>query len=482
MSLRRRQFLHLLTSLSAAQLASLEVLAAKEPAWASGFAGVVDDMAPHDLEVYGDIPSACHGTLYRNGPARYARAGRRYGHWFDPDGMIQSFAINAAGISHQGRFVRTAKFVEEQAAERFLYNGAGTVFRDSLPVRSNESTNVANINVQPLNGELLALWEAGSPYRIDPETLETRGRLHWNDDLDGVPFSAHPRFDERGHLWNIGSVPFVGQPSLVLYHVSADGQLRNWRVHKLDFAGYMHDFVLTPQYLIALNSSAVLESGETFVDRIHWRESQPSQLLVFDRETFDLLHTIEVPATFVFHFGNGWQDRQMLSFTACRYPNSDIVTHGMRRLAGQQPGPYHPAPELVRYDLSLQQRSAQITSLDIAMEFPSFDGRYPFTSQAVIGSGGQRNSESELGSAVQSVDPRTGEHQIFDYGPGIIVEEPLFIPGPDGGYVLHSFHDYQHQRSGLAILAAGRLAEGPLVKADMNRVIPLGFHGCFLSA
>ena len=225
------------------------------------------------MTVEGTIPQACFGTLYRNGPTLYERAGERYQHWFDPDGMIQAFRLGPDGASHEGRFVRTRKYEREQAEGRFLFNGAGTQVANPAPPRSNQDFNVANINIQPHNGELLALWEAGSAYRIDPETLDTRGIQAWHDELEGVPFSAHPRFDERGDMWNIGSVPFAGTPTLVLYHVNATGNMVKYRAHTLDFSGYMHDFVLTPRYLIALNSSAVHDGKINTTKSVYTYES-----------------------------------------------------------------------------------------------------------------------------------------------------------------------------------------------------------------
>jgi len=271
MSLRRRAFLKALAAVGAGAAQGLPALArgAGRPDWALAFDGVTQDLPPLDMQLRGRIPEACRGTLYRNGPARFERGGQRYGHWIDPDGMVQAFHLSDAGVSHRGRFVRTDKFRREEAAGRFLYDGAGSLLADTLAPGSNESMNVANTSLQPLGGELLALWEAGGPYRLDPQTLETRGRLAFSDELDGVPFSAHPHVDEAGDLWNIGSVPFATQPTLLLYHVGAGGELMKWRAHTLDFAGYMHDFLLTPRYLLALNSSAVSGSGETFVDSLH---------------------------------------------------------------------------------------------------------------------------------------------------------------------------------------------------------------------
>lgn len=59
--------------------------------------------------------------------------------------------------------------------------------------------NVANTNVMYWGGRLLALWEGGLPYKLDPKTLRTddkeytmRGLLKKGDKL-----TAHPRVDSK---------------------------------------------------------------------------------------------------------------------------------------------------------------------------------------------------------------------------------------------------------------------------------------------
>jgi len=480
--MNRREFIGGMAAAAFMQAVPLVARAASSPPWTLGFEGLDTDLPLSAMTVRGTLPNACAGTLYRNGPARFERAGQRYQHWFDPDGMVQAFRLGESGVTHQGRFVRTTKFLAEEAEGRFLYSGAGTRFPNARPVRNNETTNVANINVQPLNGELLALWEAGSAHGIDPDTLETRGVKTWSEELRGVPFSAHPHFDEQGDLWNIGSVPFSAKPMLVLYHVGADGALRKSRVHQLDFAGYMHDFVLTPRYLVALNSSAVLGHGDTFVDSMKWEGERPSQILVFDRNNFDLVATVEVPATFVFHFGNGSEQGNMIEFAACAHDNMRIVSDGMRRIAGQEAGDYHSGAELTRYRVNLNAQSAEVDRPGLVMEFPSYDKRRPFEQQALLGVSGQSYSKSSLASAIVSVDARSGNQTRFDYGSGIVVEEPLLVPSEKGDYVVHTYLDYQNKRSGVAVLSVENLEAGPVMQAEMDRVIPLGFHGCFLGA
>lgn len=480
--MKRREFLRSVAAVSFAQAVSPLLRADEPPAWAAGFEGLNSDLPPQRMHTSGRFPAACQGTVYRNGPALYARGDQRYEHWFDPDGMIQSFRIAEDGVRHQGCFVRTERFLAEQKAGRFLFGGAGTHFEGALPVRNNETTNVANINVQPLNGELLALWEAGAPYRLDPDSLETRGQLELDPTLKGVPFSAHPHFDEAGDLWNVGSVPFAGRPLLVLYHVGANGRLVKSAAHLLDHAGYMHDFVLTPRHLIALNSSAVFGRGETFVDRMRWEPEQASQLLIFDRQDFSLVRTIEVPATFVFHFGNAWEDGDEIHFTACAYADSKIVSVGMRRLAKQQTGPYHEAAQLTHYRISMGSGSVGIQALGVNMEFPGFDQRQPFAAQPLYGVRDEGEVHARPASAIVRIDPRSGDSTSFDYGEGVAVEEPLYVPGADGGYVLHTYLDYDNGRCGIAALRAEELGDGPIATAEMDRVLPLGFHGCFVAA
>src|SRR5262245_32438884 len=82
--------------------------------WLRGWQAVANETLQTPwLELQGRVPAGLHGTLYRNGPARHELGGERYHHWFDGDGMVQAFRFTPHGVSHQGRFVRTAKYVQE---------------------------------------------------------------------------------------------------------------------------------------------------------------------------------------------------------------------------------------------------------------------------------------------------------------------------------------------------------------------------------
>jgi len=167
-----------------------------------------DDESSHDVE--GNVPDCLvGGTYYRNGPAKFERRGRRYEHFLDGDGFVVAIRFGAASLDNDdkngtvvrytGRFVETEYYRREQEADTILYrnafgteqhyddnsNGDDKVSNSRRNSKSNcpfrnaldgvELKNVANTNVLAWGGRLLALWEAGAPYELDPVTLETLG-------------------------------------------------------------------------------------------------------------------------------------------------------------------------------------------------------------------------------------------------------------------------------------------------------------------
>ena len=46
----------------------------------------------------GHVPAWLRGCYYVNGPARFERAGRRYQHWLDGDGMVCALRFTARGV------------------------------------------------------------------------------------------------------------------------------------------------------------------------------------------------------------------------------------------------------------------------------------------------------------------------------------------------------------------------------------------------
>ena len=145
--------------------------ALKQKPWLLGYKGVDQNFKKTNLKIDGKLPENLKGIFYRNGPARHKVGDLRYRHWFDGDGMIHAFNFDGESVTHHGRFVDTIKTEKETEAGRALFQTFGTAGSSLTSGCSADEVNVANISVIKHNGELLALWEGGSAYRLDGEKI-----------------------------------------------------------------------------------------------------------------------------------------------------------------------------------------------------------------------------------------------------------------------------------------------------------------------
>src|SRR5438552_9282859 len=220
-----------------------------EADWRLGFRSLETEIGDGvELEVEGTLPTELEGTLYRIGPARHDVYGERYRHWFDGDGMVHALQLSGGKAEYRNRFVATDKKREEDAAQRRLYPGFGTPPGGGPlgRMRRARGKSAANTNIVFHGGKLLALWEAGRPWRVDPDTLETIGE----DDLGGAlgphnAISAHPKLDRStGEMWNFG-VDYGPLNRVSLYRTTADGETTRVARRPLPFGAMVHDFALT---------------------------------------------------------------------------------------------------------------------------------------------------------------------------------------------------------------------------------------------
>jgi carotenoid cleavage dioxygenase len=437
----------------------------------------------------GQVPEGFTGTLYRNGPARHEIGDFRYHHWFDGDGMIQAWRIRPDGVSHSARMIATRKYLAETDAGRALYPGFATIPPDPRPVTSADTINVANISVLPHNGKLYALWEAGSPWRIDPDDLSTEGLHSFSDETEGLPFSAHPRVEPDGTLWNFGYVSTAGK--LVLWHIAPTGSLVKVGLVDCDPIAPVHDFVVTEKHLVMLIPPFNFEpTGEgAFLDQHQWHPEQPTRVLVVDKNDFSNHRFFELPAQWVFHYGNAWEDEAgIIRFDAARAPDPLAMIDSFRLIMRGEVRPDNGAfHHQYRIDLSRGTiTESPLLDAGTSSEFPTIDPRVSgrrYSRIVMLTRSGA--AEHEMLNEVSSFNLDTGRLDSFPYPDGVIPEEHLYVPRNDrapetGGWVVGSSLNYRAERTELRIFDADRLSEGPLVTASLPYALPMGLHGKFV--
>lgn len=456
---------------------------APELAPLAGWDGV--DRQAQALRIEGRLPQGLRGVYYRNGPGLTARAGRRYEHWFDGDGLLQAWHFEDGGVRHQARFVKTHKFRAEQQAGRFLLPAFGTAIKPELPIRGADSLNTANTSVMQLDGRLYALWEGGSAYELDAQSLHTRGPHAWAPELQGMPFSAHPKLEPDGTLWNFGTT----NGSLVLYQISPQGRLLRHAVLKLPVPAMVHDFVVSQRYLIfmlpplSMDMGAVRE-GQSMVQAMRWQAEQPTRVLVIDKADFQRQRVLEMPATMVFHFGNAWDEGDEVHLDYVWTPPMTEFNLGASALMrGERPQEQASSPRVLH--LSLSSGRVRQDSRDEAVEFPVVDPRVVAQRHRYVFYTNAADTGARWGAdALMRLDLDSGRREGFVFGGDVVVEEHVLVPRPGSrregeGWLVGVGYDLRQRQSFASVFDAEALGAGPLARVWLPYWVPYGFHGKF---
>jgi all-trans-8'-apo-beta-carotenal 15,15'-oxygenase len=499
---------HLLSTLAAAA-ASTAAPAIARPARAAEFTaafdrepmltpvrGVSDSSGDVQAEalIRGRWPAELRGRFYRNGPALFERGGERYHHWFDGDGMVQQFSIEGGRVSHRGRLVRTSKLRLEQAEGRFRMGAFGTHVEGTPPVGGPDAYNTANTNALEHAGRVLALWEGGSAYALDPKDLSTQGPVSWRPDLAQVPFSAHHKVDPQGHLWNIGT---AGK-AIVLWHIDPQGRLVNVQVGDSPFPGGMaHDMAVTERHVVVPLPPVRLAFNQASLGprRFAMVPGEPLRVLVMDKADITKRRVFELPPQMVFHVGNAWDtaDGQVM-FSCVSAPDLWFLNEGAVSLMQARPMPAGAGDDASLLVMALDMKSGRVSSRQIQgeVEFPRVDPRrigqrtrWLLTGAAWPGHPGRERFP--LLHGLQLTDTDSGRTRRFDYGAHWVAEEHVLIPKPGrsgelDAWLLGTSFDARRQATVLNLLDAARLEDGPIAQAVLPYALPLGFHGNFTAA
>lgn len=453
------------------------------------FAGLAgEDLAANALVVEGRIPAGLRGTYYRNGPGLMARGGQRYGHWFDGDGLVQAWRFEDGGVSHQARFVRTTKFKAESEQQRFLLPTLGTAIPPQIPVRGPDTMNVANTSVLRQAGRLYALWEGGSAYELDPQTLETRGPRAWAPELAGMPFSAHPKQEPDGTTWNFGG--FNGR--MAIYQIGADGRLLKHSVFDVPASAMVHDFAVSEHYLVFLLppvtlDMAALRNGASMIAAMRWHADGATQVLVIDKSDLSRRRLFEMPAAMVFHFGNAWDADGQIHVDYVQGEPLTEINAGMGQLMrGERPTRQDSTPRFLRIDLKTGRLA--LAERSEAVEFPVVDPRVVARRHRKLWYPTAVDTGHRWGfNGLMALDIESGRRERFAFGLDTVVEEHVLVPKPGStregeGWLLGMGYDIVRQRSFATIFDAQALGSGPVARVWLPYWVPYGFHGRFYAA
>ena len=473
--------------------------------WRGGYRSLTQELDYWIDDLEGEIPAELTGTLLRNGPGLFEINGQPVHHPFDGDGLVCAIAFQHGRAHFRNRYVQTEGYLAERQAGKILYRG---VFGTDKPggwlanVLNLTLKNISNTNILYWGGKLLTLWEAAEPYRLDPATLNTLGL----DTLDGLlqpgdAFAAHPRIDPASELDN-------GAPCLVNFRIKP-GLSSTITVMEFDPQGtllrqnhatvpgfcFIHDFAITPHYSlffqnpVTFNPLPFLAGLRSAGECIRFHPDKPTRIVIIPRQpgTPAPAQTFEIPAGFVFHHANAFEDGDELVIDSICYatlptvdPDADFRETNFEAL---DPG------QLWRFRVNLTTGTVTKSLLDgRCSEFPSLhpalvgrSHRYLYLAATHAPTGNAPHQ------AILKVDVQSGDRQLWSAAPWGYVGEPIFVPrnldhtqvsgAEDDGWVLTLAYDARSERSAVMILDAQTMQA--IARLNLKHHVPYGLHGRF---
>lgn len=474
MPTRREIIARSLAGAAAAALPAPLLAAPAKPDWTLGLTDILADIAPQGLRrLHGRAPEGLAGTLYRNGPARFRRGSSAAGHWFDGDGLVRAWRIAGDEARLAARFVDTPKRRIEERLGAIVQPGFGTEARPGAVVGNPDDANAANTHVIAAGGKLLALWEAGSAFALDPESLATEGPVTFRPDLARMPFLAHPRIEPSGRIWNIGA----GGKAAFIWRLSADGRFEAGEVVPLPMASYMHDFTATARHIVIVCQPWVATSIRLpFMQRLEWQPERGTRVLVIDKDDLSKRREYELPPLFFFHLGDAWEEADgTIRFDGCFHKDPLFALKGAPGLVEGR-NEHSELPALTLVSLHPDGRAA-LAPAGITAEFPrAAPGIAGLPRRHTVFVGGYRDGRP-FARAVGVWDWEKGRADSFDFGARQLVEE--FVPA--GRYLVGTTLNLAAQASELHVFDTRRVADGPVVSWRSAQALPLTFHGSWVA-
>ncbi len=460
-----------------------------DPYLSGNYAPVGDELDVAELAVEGRIPEGLVGTFLRNGPNPQFEPIGRY-HIFDGDAMVHGVTFDGGRASYRNRWVVSKGLEAERRAGHALYGGvANFVLPDpDLLAEAGPVKNTGNTSIVRHAGRILALMEACPPTVLGPD-LATIGEWDFDGRLAG-PMTAHPKFDpSTGEMLFFGYSPV---PPYLRYHVAdATGALVRTVDIDLPAPVMVHDFVVTDQHVVFLDSPAVfsLESLLAGGPMVSWVPDNGTRIGVMPRDGGAAdLRWFDTDNCYIFHFLNAWTDGSTVTVDASRAGAMNLGFADEDRDADGDA--WGVQAQLSRFTVDLEAGRASWEQLD------DHPGDFPRIADGIAGRQNRygyvawwREHRHHLVDfdRVAKYDLTAGTSAAWSAGPTGVVGEPVFAADPagkaeDDGWVLAFAHDTATDQSDLVVLDARDVAAGPVARVRMPRRVPYGFHGAWLAA
>lgn len=437
--------------------------------------------------IRGNVPKDINGNLFKNTVACLERNGVIRSHWFDGDGAVLKLNIQNGEVKASYKFIKTKAYQNEEKAQKFIHADFGSVGHTFIEkVKTFYPANRSNTNVLPLNDKLLTLWEAGLPYSLDLNDLETKGMDNLGGLKNGDAFSAHPKIDpDTGEIYSIGYSPLA---PMKIHKCDKNGKLiKSVSVKTGNYPFLVHDCCLAGKYLVFFNLPLKLRMvpfvlrRSSFYESMYHNRSDPVEVVIIDKESLKMVKKFEVDNFFFFHFGNGYVDSQgNIVVDYCETSNDGPLFEFTRNVVKGEISHIDYTMSLVR--MILDPKNGKLVSKHYLYndncEFPTYhpDSTGKFYNELVLANT-KHSSEFINKIARFNFEKQTAVERTFDQDEW--AGESNIIPSTERGpgYLLNVLYNGKTDKSDVHIMNRETLED--IAVLELPHPIPFGFHGAW---
>jgi carotenoid cleavage dioxygenase len=436
--------------------------------------------------IQGALPAGLNGTLYRNGADRQFPSGRTDDIFIDGEGMFHMFRFQDGQVDYRSRWVQTERYKRQAAARRGLFGRYRNRFTNHDSV-ADVHMGTGNTTAMFHAGKVYALKEDDLPYEMDPDTLETRGRVDFDGTLTSQRFTAHPKVDPITNelLGFAYQAKGDGSKDIVFYLFDADRRLVNEVWFEMPYAACVHDFAVTDEWIVfpffpLITDMAAVEKGGPF---FQWNPGQETHIALVPRygSAADI-RWFRGPATSAGHMMNAFRDGSKVHLDLCLYEGNCFpffTTPEGETTPGVPPFLTRITMDLENNDGGFEKRRLTKTSSEMPRTDDRYQGRAYRNGYMIV----YRSQDGS--SSTGRIDLETGDIDAWSPGPGDTVQECQFVPRtPDSaegdGWLLVPVARVAKGRSDLVILDAQNLAAGPVCTIKLPVRVRSTFHGTWV--
>ena len=442
------------------------------------FAPVLEELDLVDLAIEGKVPQDLLGVYMRNGP-NPAFFPFSYTYPFDGDGMLHAVYLKEGKARYKNRFIKTDQLQIEQGIGKAVYGGVFCPFiRDEHLLKLSDSKFPVKIGrfihiIRHAN-LYLALHEATSAYEVNA-LLDTIGEWNPTDEHQAIEVNAHTRLDSKtGELFLMS---YSDKPIIRCHVLDKNAQITQSIAIDVPHPCMVHDFVLTPNYVIIFLCPVVVDfmSIAERQDFAQWRPELNTRILVLNRSNLKSDVTwFETEPFFTFHFANACELNQEIVIEHVRYPKFSLKNLG--------------SATLYRTTLNFEKQECTHQQLDDKnIEFPRINEHYnsiPYRYIYMVSNMEQSNTDRY--TTLIKYDLEENQSISYDFGQDYEIGEAVFAPKQnsqqeDDGYLMLFIYNKHTAKSDFVILEAQNLLVGPIARVKLPTRVPSGLHGSWFA-